>query len=277
MASDISPSTSLIKPHLKKEKTMLDPQPLKGRTAIVTGSGQNIGEAIVKLFSAAGANVVVNGGSSRDKVDKVVDDIKVSGGNAIGVMADVGDADAVEAMVKQAADTFGTVDIAVSNVSIRKKQPVEDISVEEWQDTINTNLNSAFYLARCVVPLMKQGGWGRIIHISGVDGFAAHVPTRTHNITCKAGVHAFAKALALELGPSGITANTVSPGAIDTTRDWSQYDDPEVWKKARIESIPVKRIGTVDDIANACLFLAGETGGFITGEVIHVNGGQFRF
>ena len=277
MASDISPSTSLIKPHLKREKTMLDPQPLKGRTAIVMGSGQNIGEAIVKLFSAAGANVVVNGGSSRDKVDKVVDDIKASGGNAIGVMADVGDADAVEAMVKQATDTFGTVDIAVSNVSIRKKQPVEDISVEEWQDTINTNLNSAFYLARCVVPLMKQGGWGRIIHISGVDGFAAHVPTRTHNITCKAGVHAFAKALALELGPSGITANTVSPGAIDTTRDWSQYDDPKVWKKARIESIPVKRIGTVDDIANACLYLAGETGGFITGEVIHVNGGQFRF
>ena len=124
---------------------------------------------------------------------------------------------------------------------------------------------------------MKQDGWGRIIHISGVDGFAAHVPTRTHNITCKAGVHAFAKALALELGPSGITANTVSPGAIDTTRDWSQYDEPEAWRKARIESIPVKRIGTVDDIANACLFLAGETGGFITGEVIHVNGGQFRF
>ena len=256
---------------------MLDPQPLKGRTAVVTGSGQNIGEAIVKLFSAAGANVVVNGGSSREKVDKVVDDIKASGGNAIGVMADVGDADAVEAMVKQAADTFGTVDIAVSNVSIRKKQPVEDISVKEWQDTINTNLNSAFYLARCVVPLMKQDGWGRIIHISGVDGFAAHVPTRTHNITCKAGVHAFAKALALELGPSGITANTVSPGAIDTTRDWSQYDEPEAWRKARIESIPVKRIGTVDDIANACVYLAGETGGFITGEVIHVNGGQFRF
>ena len=124
---------------------------------------------------------------------------------------------------------------------------------------------------------MKKRGWGRIIHISGVDGFAAHVPTRTHNITCKAGVHAFAKALALELGPSGITANTVSPGAIDTSRDWSQYDDPEVWRKARIEAIPVKRIGTVEDIANACLYLAGETGGFISGEVLHVNGGQFRF
>ena len=256
---------------------MLDPQPLKGRTAIVTGSGQNIGEAIVKLFAKAGANVVVNGGSSQDKVDKVVADITAEGGNAIGVMADVGNADAVEAMVQQAAETFGTVDIAISNVSIRKKQPVEDISVKEWQDTINTNLNSAFYLARCVVPLMKKGEWGRIIHISGVDGFAAHVPTRTHNITCKAGVHAFAKALALELGPSGITANTVSPGAIATTRDWSQYDDPEVWRKARIEAIPVKRIGTVDDIANACLYLAGETGGFITGEVLHVNGGQFRF
>lgn len=256
---------------------MLDPQPLKGRTAVVTGSGQNIGEAIAKLFSRAGANVVVNGASSREKVDRVVSEIRDAGGEAIGVMADVGDADAVESMVDEAAKTFGTVDIAVSNVSIRKKQPVEDISVKDWQETINTNLNSAFYLARCVVPLMKKTGWGRIIHISGVDGFAAHVPTRTHNITCKAGVHAFAKALALELGPHGITANTVSPGAIDTTRDWSQYDDPEVWRKARIEAIPVKRIGTVDDIANACLYLAGETGGFITGEVLHVNGGQFRF
>ena len=256
---------------------MLDPQPLKGRTAIVTGSGQNIGEAIAKLFAKAGANVVVNGRSSREKVDTVVADIEAAGGRAIGVMADVGDPDAVETMVNHAAETFGTVDIAVSNVSIRKKQPVEDISVEDWQDTINTNLNSAFYLARCVVPLMKKGGWGRIIHISGVDGFAAHVPTRTHNITCKAGVHAFAKALALELGPHGITANTVSPGAIDTTRDWSQYDDPEVWREARIAAIPVKRLGTVDDIANACLYLAGETGGFITGEVIHLNGGQYRF
>ena len=123
---------------------MLDPQPLKGRTAIVTGSGQNIGEAIVKLFAKAGANVVVNGGSSQDKVDKVVADITAEGGNAIGVMADVGDADAVEAMVQQVAETFGTVDIAISNVSIRKKQPVEDISVKDWQDTINTNLNSAY-------------------------------------------------------------------------------------------------------------------------------------
>ena len=169
---------------------MLDPLPLKGRTAVVTGSGQNIGEAIAKLFSQAGANVVVNGASSREKVERVVAEIRETGGEAIGVMADVGDADAVEAMVDEAAETFGSVDIAVSNVSIRKKQPVEDISVKDWQDTINTNLNSAFYLARCVVPLMKKTGWGRIIHISGVDGFAAHVPTRTHNITCKAGVHA---------------------------------------------------------------------------------------
>jgi len=256
---------------------MLDPQPLKGRTALVTGSGQNIGEAIVKLFARAGANVVVNGVASQGKVDRVVSEIREVGGQAIGVMADVGDADAVASMVNLAAETFGTVDIAISNVSIRKKQPVEEISVKDWQDTINTNLNSAFYLARCVVPLMKEVGWGRIIQISGVDGFAAHVPTRTHNITCKAGVHAFAKALALELGPYGITANTVSPGAIDTTRDWKQYDNPEVWRKSRIEAIPVKRLGTVDDISNACLYLAGETGGFITGEVLHVNGGQFRF
>ena len=130
----------------------------------------------MKLFSIAGANVVVNGRSAPDKVERVVNHIEQAGGTSIGFMADVGDADAVEAMVDEASSVFGTVDIAISNVFIRKKQPVEEISVKDWQDIINTNMNSAYYLARCVLPFMKIGNWARIIHISGVDRFWAHVP-----------------------------------------------------------------------------------------------------
>lgn len=252
-------------------------RPLEGRTAIVTGSGQNIGKAIVRHFAAAGARVIVNGHRHRDRVDDTVAEIEEAGGAAHGIMADVGDPDAVAAMVDEAREVFGSVDIAVSNVSVRRKQPFLEITVEDWNDTLNGNLSSCFYLARAVIPDMKARGWGRLIHISGVDGFAGHVETRAHNITCKAGMHAFAKALAVEFGKHGITANTVSPGAIDTDRDWSQYTDPEIWRKSRLEAIPVKRIGTVDDIAAACVYLSGENSGFITGQVLHLNGGQFMY
>lgn len=252
-------------------------RPLDGRTAIVTGSGQNIGKAIALHFAAAGARVIINGHRHRDRVDATVEEIKQRGGEAHGILADVSDPDAVAAMVAKTKEVFGPADIAVSNVSIRRKQPFFDITVEDWNDTLNSNLSSCFYLARCVLADMKERGWGRLIHISGVDGFAGHIDTRAHNIVCKAGMHAFSKAIAVEFGAHGITANTVSPGAIDTDRDWSQYPDPEEWRASRIAAIPVKRIGTVDDIAGACVYLAGDTGGFVTGQVLHLNGGQFMY
>jgi len=178
-------------------------------------------------------------------------------------------------MVAKAKALFGVVDIAVSNVSMRRKQPFLDISLEDWHSTLNTNLNSCFYMARAVIPDMKARGWGRLIHISGIDGFAGHIPTRAHNIVCKAGMHAFSKALAVEFGEYGITANTVSPGSLDTTRDWSQY--PENWLEMRLSQIPVHRLGTADEIAAACVYLASESAGFVTGQVIHVNGGQYMY
>jgi NAD(P)-dependent dehydrogenase (short-subunit alcohol dehydrogenase family) len=249
--------------------------PLAGHVALVTGSGQNIGKAIAIALAAQGASVVINGHSHKARVDAVVREIRDAGGEAIGIMADVGDANAVTSMVRKAEKAFGTVDIAVSNVSIRRLQPFLDISVDDWNGTLNSNLNSCFYLARAVVPGMKQKGYGRIIHISGVDGFAGHIATRAHNIVAKAGMHAFAKALAVEFGEFGITANTVSPGAMDTARDWTQY--PANWKEMRLKQIPVKRLGRVEEIASACTYLCGEDAGFVTGQVIHVNGGQYMY
>ena len=248
---------------------------LAGRTAVVTGSGQNVGRAIALQFAREGASVIVNGHRNREIVDAVVAEIKAAGGNAAGIMADVSDPAAITDMVAKAKALFGAVDIAVSNVSTRRKQAFLDISLEDWHSTLNTNLNSCFYMARAVIPDMKARGWGRLIHISGLDGFAGHIPTRAHNIVCKAGMHAFSKALAVEFGAYGITANTVSPGALDTTRDWSQY--PENWLETRLAQIPVHRLGTADEIAAACAYLAGESAGFVTGQVIHVNGGQIMY
>jgi NAD(P)-dependent dehydrogenase (short-subunit alcohol dehydrogenase family) len=254
---------------------MLDPFPLKNRTALVTGSGKNIGKAIAKLFAEAGARVIVNGHRDRNAVDGTVEEIREAGGSAIGIMADVSDPADMRRMVDEANAAFGAIDIAVSNVSWRLRQRFLDISIEDWQKVINVNLNSAFYLDRCVLPQMTERRWGRIIHISGVDGFSTAVTTRAHNIVCKQGVHTLAKVLALEFGPFGITANTVAPGPTDTTRDWQHYP-PDFVEEER-KTIPVGRLGKVEEIAQACLFLAGDSGAFVNGQVLHVNGGQHRF
>jgi NAD(P)-dependent dehydrogenase (short-subunit alcohol dehydrogenase family) len=248
-------------------------RPLAGRTALITGSGQNIGKAIALAFARQGANVVVNGHRNQAAIDAVAAEARSLGVGALAVLTDVGDPAAVQSMVDQATKTFGSVDVSVSNASLRLHTPFLDISLEEWQRIINSNLNASFYLARAVIPGMKQRGWGRIIHISGRDGFMP-IPNRVHNITCKAGVYAMAKALALEFGPDGITANTVSPGLIDTTRDWTQYPQFRNGYGERIKEIPVRRAGHVDEIAAACTYLASDAAGFVTGQVLHVNGGD---
>jgi NAD(P)-dependent dehydrogenase (short-subunit alcohol dehydrogenase family) len=189
-------------------------------------------------------------------------------------MADVGDCDAVAKMVSFARDQFGSLDIVISNAAVRPHQPLLDISVEDWSRTLNTNLNSCFFLARAALPLMVERKWGRIINISGMDGYTGQT-NRAHNVVCKAGVHALAKAVGHEFGPHGVTANVVAPGWIDTVRDWSQY--PTLRNEKEIRRIPVRRIGTVNDIAAACVYLASPSAGFINGQVIHANGGRYMF
>ena len=245
------------------------------RTAIVTGSGRNIGRAIALALAAQGANVVVNGHRDRAAVDAVVKEIADLGGRALPFMADVSKHDEVAALVKAAADAFGSVDIVVSNVGMRRMQPFLDISLADWDAVLATNLTPAFYLARNAIPHMQRRKWGRIVLISGFDGFWGQVTQRAHNITAKAGLHGLAKALAREFGPDGITVNTVAPGAIDTVRDWSQYKHQPKEKIAA--EIPLGRFGKVDEVAAACAFLAGDGGGFTSGQVIHVNGGHYMY
>ena len=253
------------------------PPPLAGRTAVVTGSGRNIGRAIALELASHGANVVINGHRGRAAVDGVVAEAEAlgTGGGALGVMADVGDPEQVEALVAAAVDRFGSVDIAVSNVGQRRRQAFEDISIADWHATLATNLHAAFYLAHYTLPGMRARGWGRVIHISGYDGWTGHLDQRAHNVTAKAGLHGLTKAIAREYGEFGVTDNTVAPGAIATVRDPEQYGHVDV--KAVYQRLAVKAFGQPEDIAAACLYLAADSGRFVTGQVIHVNGGEFMW
>lgn len=246
---------------------------LDGRVAVVTGSGRNIGRAIALALAVRGARVVVNGHRDRDAVDGVVAEITRAGGTATGVMADVSDDAAAAHLVRSAVERLGGIDVVVSNVGTRRYQAFLEIQPEDWDAVLRTNLSASFYLARHALPHMVAKRWGRIVLVSGFDGFWGHVTHRAHNVTAKAGLHGLSKALAREFGPSGITANTLVPGAIDTERDWSQYPHQE---KQRIEAeIPAGRFGLPEEVAAAAAFLASDQGGFVSGQAVHVNGGHY--
>ncbi len=250
-------------------------KPLAGRTAIVTGSGRNLGRGMILAFAGAGANVVVNGHRDRDAIERVADEARELGAKALCVLADVSQPEEVERLVAEAVGAFGSADIAVANVGLRPRQAFLDISVEDWRRVIETNLSSAFYLARAVLPEMKKNRWGRIIHISGRDGFFT-ISHRAHNVTCKAGLHSLAKAIAVEFGEFGITANTIAPGKMDTVRDEKHYPGyKESWAEA-VKAMPLRRLGTPEDVGEACLYLACG-GTYVTGQLLHLNGGEFVF
>ncbi len=250
--------------------------PLRGRTALITGSGRNIGRALALAFAGAGANVVVNGHRDRDAIEAVAEEARAMGVKALALLADVSDDGAVERMVAAAQKDFGAIDIAVSNVGVRDTRPLLEITPELWRSVMNTNLNAAFYLSRSVLPGMKARGWGRIIHIAGRTGFFPKAE-RAHVGTSKAGLHALAKSIALEFGPYGITANTLAPGVIDTERSDTTHPGYAAEFERRSQAMPVRRLGTTDDIAGLCLYLASGASAYMTGQLIHINGGEFMY
>ncbi len=250
---------------------------LAGQTAIVTGSGRNLGRGIALAFAAAGANVVLNGRSNMEELEQTAQAILAASPDVgvLPILADVSRPDDVDAMVAQTIKHFGAVHIAVSNVGMRKHQPFLDISVEDWKRVMETSLFSSFYVARSVLPSMKAQRYGRIIHISGRDGFFT-MGNRAHNVTAKAGMHALAKAIALEFGEFGITANTIAPGLMNTKRDLKEYPDFHSMVERRLATIPQRRMGTPEDVGAACVYFA-QPNSYASGQLLHLNGAEYLY
>lgn len=190
------------------------------------------------------------------------------------VTGDVGDGGAIRAAVASGRQQLGSVDIAIQCAALRPHTPLLNISIEEWEDVLRTNLTSAFHVAQAVLPQMIDRGWGRIVHVGGVDGWVGW-RNRAHNVAAKAGLHGLTKALALEVAEHGVTVNTVVPGVFLGPRDPDKYPG---WDDAQMAAqIPVRRQGDAHDFAEACAYLVQDSGSFITGQAIHLNGGQWMF
>ena len=244
-------------------------QELAGKVAIVTGAGRNIGRAIARQLAAAGASVVVNARSNKAEADAVVREIEAAGGKAMAVLADVGDAAAVEAMAQAALKRFSRIDILVNNAALRREKPIDQMSYADWREVMNATLDSAFHGVKACLPAMKKNG-GTIINIGGMS---AHIGSkgRAHVMTAKAALVGFSRALAHDLAADRITANCVVPGAIDTTRPGSS---PAPAHHLTHGTITGER-GKPYDVAAMVRFLCGPGGRYVTGQTIHVSGGAF--
>ncbi len=241
---------------------------LAGRTALVTGSSRGIGRAIALRLAEEGARVIVNYRTREAEALETVSRIRQKGGSAMACRADVSDYAQVEAMVRQAADAFGPVDILVNNATIHRGRKIEKLPLEDWDLVIRSCLYGAFHCARCVVPSMKERRWGRIINISSTVGERGF-PGDTAYGAAKAGIVGFTKSLARELAPHGITVTAVMPGFVLTEMTRALAPANIDLLKA---SIPLGRPCEPEDVAEVVAFLASR-GSYITGSIHHVDGG----
>lgn len=222
-------------------------------------------------MAAAGARVAVND-VDQGRVDAVVTEIRRQGRTAIAAVADVTEWDAVSGMCAAVDDEFGRLDTLINNAGIIRRGTLETMRLEDWHEVLAVNLTGAFFCCRAVVPYMKRGGWGRIINIASIAGKMGDLASAPGYGPSKAGMIALTKTLARELAPWSITVNAVAPHAIETemTAEWT----PER-RAALIAQIPLGRLGTPEEVAEAVAFLASPLAGFITGETLDVNGGAW--
>jgi len=250
---------------------------LEGKTALITGASRNIGRAIALAFAAEGADLALNTRVNQDELDQVAAECKKVGVRAVPILGDIADAMAVEGMVKEAAAQLGSIDVLVCNAAIRPHKSVTETSLEDWHRVIAVNLHSAFYLARAVVPRMKERRRGSIIAIGGQSNLTGRANTAAVT-AAKTGLLGLVRALAAELGPFGIRVNMVIPGFIDTERRYAEWY-PEFRQAPpgapeQLKQIPLGRLGRPEDIADACVFLASDASSYVTGDSLRVMGGR---
>jgi len=247
---------------------------LKGRVAVVTGAGSGMGRAIAVRLAEDGAAVAiwdVNGTGAAETAKAIAD----AGGTSLAITADCADRAAIEAAATETRSKLGRITILVNNAGVAPFVKFLDVDDDDLDRVLHINLRGPFILTREIVPDMIAAGWGRIINITS-SSTQTGSPMQTHYVASKGGLLGLTKALAQELGGYGITANMIPPGSIDTPmlRGAAIMQDPNAISNYGA-ALPVKRIGTVEDIAAAASYLASEEAGYITGQTISVNGGRY--
>jgi 3-oxoacyl-[acyl-carrier protein] reductase len=244
---------------------------LAGKAAIVTGASRGLGRAIATAFAREGADLLVNYASRKEQAGEVAGAIAGMGRRAILHQADVSDAMQVRAMVHAAVAEFGQVDILVNNAGITLPKGLRETSEAEWDRVLAINLKGVFLCCQAVADAMIAQGGGRIINIASTAGQAGILSGPAY-CAAKAGVLGLTKCLARAFAPHNVLVNAISPAMIDT--EILYWRTPAQWKET-LESIPLKRLGHPDDLAEAAVFLASSGGNFITGATIDMNGGLY--
>lgn len=241
----------------------------KTRVALVTGGSRGIGRAIAELLAAQGHRVAINYVSNEEAANDVVATIEASGGTAIAIKADVGDEDAVAALLGEVQDRLGPVEILVNNAGITRDDLLMRMKTEAWDAVIQTNLKSVYLCSKAALRGMLRSRWGRIINVSSIAGVAGNAGQANY-AAAKAGVIGFTMSLAKEIGSRGITVNAVAPGFIETDMTAALGEDVAA---AAADQVTLGRLGRPEEVASAVGYLASAGASYITGQTIVVDGG----
>jgi 3-oxoacyl-[acyl-carrier protein] reductase len=236
------------------------------KAALVTGAGRNIGRAAALALARAGFDVAINGSADRGACERVAEELRREGAEALVVMGDVGSAPECARIAGEAIDRFGAVQVLVNNAALRPAKPFLEMSEAEWRRVIAVDLDAAVWLAKACLPGMIAHGWGRIINFTGMNaihGYAGHSPVSV----AKHGAWGLTKALAKEFGPKGITVNAISPGPI------AADDEDTAARPAAFARVPVGRLGTPAEVAAAVRLLVSDDAAYVNGQMLQVNGG----
>ena len=245
-------------------------KPLDEQVALVTGAGRNIGRAIALSLAGAGATVVVNVRGSIGEGQAVVDEIMATGGRAMLCTADVTQRDQVDGMLQKTRQAYGRLDILVNNAAVRDESTFEHLSYADWRQALDVCLDGAFHCTQSALALLRLSKNASVINIGGLTAHTG-ASQRVHVVTAKAGLVGLTRALAHELSPEGVTVNCISPGMMDTQRKTAAGTPHHHAKHSTL----VGRRGLPSEIGEAVLWLTGPGGRFVTGQVIHLNGGTY--